>query len=73
MSIAKKLYDRAFSGARDPRSDAYKSGVLSALMYRSGEGPSPKEHMPFVAGTAEFDAWCAGLDEGYNRWRIYAA
>ena len=71
MSTAPKIYNAAFAPetGRDLRSDAYKRGVLDALRYAAGEGPKPTELMPYPLGTTDYDAWFAGLEEGYARWR----
>lgn len=58
---AKELFDAAFSKARTPRSVAYKSGVLAELKFRlHGEGTV----VLYPAGSAEFDAYYAGVEEG---------
>lgn len=72
MSIAQNIYDERFeSGYGDPRSDAYKGGLLAALRFRAGEGPKPTLKIPYELGTAECDAWFAGCQEGYLLWRLY--
>ena len=66
MTIATQLYEKAFHKTRDPRSEAYKAGVLDTLNFK--ESGSELKH-PFAPGTAESDAWFAGNQEGYNIWR----
>lgn len=68
MTIAKQIYDKAFSSARSPRSEAYKAGVLDTLTFKE-TGSSLKS--PFQPGTAESDAWFAGNSEGHCLWREY--
>ena len=68
-NLAQQLFDEAFNTNRDPRSDAYKRGVLDALKFRSGEITNMKQTMPYELGTAECDAWSSGTDEGYGIWR----
>ena len=68
MSTAKQIFDAAFSKPRDPRSEAYKDGVLRTLGMRLREfdlapGDTPKQ---YVLGTAECDAYFAGCDEGHR-------
>jgi hypothetical protein len=65
MSTAKQIFNEAFSKPRDPRSDAYKDGVLRTLQMRLREldGLSTKQ---YVLGTAECDAYFAGTDEGHR-------
>ena len=63
--------DAAFSRPRDPRSPEYKAGVLAALKFRCGE--TPTVILPGYAsgrrGTAEEDAFFAGVGEGHLIWR----
>ena len=61
---AEALFEAAFHPHREPRSDAYKAGVLAALRYRLGEA----EHVecPHQPGTAERDAFFAGVSEGHS-------
>ena len=61
---AQAVFDRAFHPFRDPRSEAYRAGVMSALRYRL---ESACIACPYAAGSAEFDAFHAGLDEGHAR------
>lgn len=72
LDKAEALYKEAFSVPRDPRSDAYKRGVLAALSYRFA-GISTNENCPYKPGTAEYDAFAAGCDEGHRRWREHTA
>lgn len=62
----KALFDAAFAGPRDPRSEAYKAGVLAALRYRIDGAPMASLYPP---GSAESDAWYAGTAEGHSLWR----
>ena len=65
-TTAKALFDAAFAGPRDPRSDAYKAGVLAALRYRID---GDRMINPFPPASAESDAWYAGSQEGHALWR----
>lgn len=67
-SKAEELFGAAFSVPRDPRSQAYKDGVLAALRYRY-EGLSVKAQNPYSIGTAECDAFFSGIDEGNRIFR----
>lgn len=58
---ADRLFTEAFREYRDPRSQAYKDGVLAGI--RSGLGIT-KPKLPFTVGTAEADAWFSGVIEG---------
>lgn len=61
-SRAIAIYDLLFSVPRDPRSTAYKTGVMAALHHRIDGQPI---HAPYAAGSAESDAFHAGLAEGH--------
>jgi hypothetical protein len=63
---AKQLYDKAFHSTRDPRSEAYKAGVLDTLTFK--ESGQELNH-PYDPGTAEADAWFAGNQEAHSLWR----
>lgn len=54
------LMAAAFNRPRDPRSDAYKQGVLDGLTRILNGTVNP---MPYKSGTAESDAYFAGEDE----------
>ena len=56
------LYRMAFSQKRSPRSDAYKAGVLALLQHKLDNADLVNPYRP---GTAESDAWFAGVDEGH--------
>ncbi|GGX76817.1 hypothetical protein GJV26_17005 [Massilia dura] len=60
------LYHAAFSKPRDPRSPEYKAGVRAALAYRIEGKRIPHLYEP---GTAQDDAYHAGLAEGHGIWR----
>jgi hypothetical protein len=64
MSLAVDLYVDAFgSGTRTPRSAAYEKGAMAALT-RIFDGTCT--HAPYSAGTADFDAYIAGRQEGHQ-------
>jgi hypothetical protein len=56
-----KLMEAAFAQARTPRSDAYKAGVKAKLYHKLAQQEIVCQYME---GTAEFDAFQAGIDEG---------
>ena len=62
---AQVLFDEAFAGPRDARSADYKAGVLALLRYRMMEVEAFQKPAA-LAGSAEFDAYYAGVDEGWN-------
>jgi hypothetical protein len=65
LSVA-YLYHEAFSTPRDPRSAEYKAGVRAALAFHI-EGKRIA-HL-YEAGTAQDDAYHAGIAEGHTAWR----
>lgn len=72
MTISKLLHEMAFSYEnRMPNSDAYKAGTMAALTYCDGGKKSPIDNNPHAPGTAEHDAWWAGVREGYQIWDQY--
>ncbi len=60
---AEQLHAQVFGGIRAPRSVPYKIGALQGMAYVLGESESI-ETPPYRPGTAELDAWRAGIDEG---------
>lgn len=62
---AHRLFDAAFNKPRDPRSPAYKEGVLATLRYYCNNIPVT---CPYPEATAEADAFFAGRDEGNKIW-----
>lgn len=68
LQLVDELMKVAFDRPRDPRSDAYKLGVRSLLNSRVTKTPLAR---PYAAGTVEFDAFFAGVDEGHTVWRQY--
>lgn len=65
--IIDRIMQDAFSNrTRTPRSTAYKDGCRAALSYRF-EGR--RIEFPYRIGTAEADAFFAGIDEGHQRFR----
>lgn len=68
--LAHEIFDAAFDKPREPRSAAYKSGVLYALL-RSAGVYKKAQVSPYAPGTAEADAFWAGADEGRTLWAIH--
>jgi hypothetical protein len=66
---AQELFDEAFSGPRDKRSEEYRNGVLSALMFRLGEKMYIRGG--YGLGTVQNDAFSAGCEEGHAIARKY--
>lgn len=59
---AQQVFNDAFSLSRAPRSDAYKQGVLACLRVRLDGAVHVA--CPYKEGTAESDAYFAGIAEG---------
>lgn len=59
---AQELFNAAFAGNRSPRSPEYKAGVLSHLRFALKETGI---HNPYAEGTAQSDAWYAGVQESW--------
>ena len=61
VQYAMRLADEAFAPTREPRSVEYQMGVRQALLHRIAGKPFTCAYLP---GTARFDAFHAGVDEG---------
>ncbi len=61
---AQAVFAEAFGPGRSPRSDAYRAGVIGQLRYRMEE--TATNDCPYKAGTAESDAFWAGVTEAWN-------
>lgn len=72
LAKAEELYKKAFEGPREPRSDAYKLGVMAVLIYRVA-GININKNCPYKIGTAEHDAFLYGGDEGNSIWKAQQA
>ena len=68
LSVAEELYAKSFNAEMEPRSHECRVGVIAALIHRSA-GIEVSENCPYKAGTVEYDAFRAGLAEGYRIWR----
>ncbi|CDG84141.1 hypothetical protein [Janthinobacterium agaricidamnosum] len=66
LLIVDQLLDAAFNVPRDPRSTPYKAGARAALVFRIEGVAIPTA---YTAGTAEADAFSAGIEEGHAIWR----
>jgi hypothetical protein len=70
LNLAESLFKAAFNTPRDLRSTEYKAGVRAVLDFRIDGGRMPR---PYPVGTAQADAFYAGVDEGHRIWREYEA
>ncbi|SHL11189.1 hypothetical protein SAMN05216428_101110 [Nitrosospira sp. Nsp11] len=66
MKTVDQLMAEAFSPPRGARSQAYKAGVRAALEWWINK---KRIVVPYLIGTAEFDAFFAGRTEGYAIWQ----
>jgi len=66
MKSADEIFREAFDRPRNARSPEYQRGVMAALKFRLEQ---VKIAHPFPEGTAAFDAYYAGVDEGHRLWR----
>lgn len=57
-----ELMKQAFERPRDPRSDEYKAGCRALLDFRLNHVAI---QWPYARGTAQSDAFFAGMDEGH--------
>jgi len=64
--VVDQLVRAAFDRPRDRRSDAYKQGVRALLIARVSLATLICNYQP---GSAEFDAFHAGVDEGRAIWQ----
>jgi hypothetical protein len=60
--MAQRVFDKAFAPGRTDRSQAYKAGVLQCLRVRLD--CEPYKDCPYPIGTADADAYFAGLEAG---------
>ena len=64
MKTAKDIYDAIIKGT--PRSAEWKAGAAAGLKRR--ESPEVRQYSPYQSGTAQDDAWAAGLQYGLQAW-----
>lgn len=69
--LVDQLYDAAFNRPRDPRSLPYKQGVRAVFLYRTQLNNSVGALHVYPVGSAESDAFFAGVNEGHRRWNEY--
>lgn len=58
------LFTEAWAKPRTARSNEYKAGMYDLLCYQLGTAHVC--HNPYQPGTAAFDAFWAGVDEGWQ-------
>jgi len=69
VKTADEIFREAFDVPRNARSPEYQRGVMAALKFRLEQAEIPN---PFPEGTAAFDAYHAGIEEGHRLWRAEA-
>lgn len=67
-NLVEKLFRDAFDRPRDPRSAEYKAGARAVLTYRV---KGVRVRCPYQVGTAQSDAYYAGVNEGHHIWRAH--
>ena len=70
VRLVDEIVRLAFGAPRMPRSEAYQAGVRDQLRARA---LGRQMLCPYPQGTAEADAWFAGMDEGNALWRAELA
>ena len=65
MKTVDELMNEAFHAGRVARSQEYKAGVRALLELRINDAAIVHVHR---IGTAAFDAFCSGMDEGNAIW-----
>lgn len=67
MSRAEAIVDADLAHG-DKRSAVYRQGAIDVLLFKL-EGR--RIHVPYQAGTVEFDAYFSGNDRGWQIWRRF--
>ena len=65
----KGIVSDAFPPGRTARSLEYRSGMTQMLLYFFC---GKKVNCPYQEGSAEYDAFFAGCDDGRHHWRLMA-
>jgi hypothetical protein len=68
LAIVDDLMAKAFAPGREPRSGSYKAGVRALLQSQGMFGQVVAN--PFPRGSAEADAFWAGVEEGKAIWEL---
>jgi hypothetical protein len=71
MIKASEIFEAAFARPRSPRSVEYKRGVIDVLNYRFGGAKDLSGKYLYELGTAQSDAYLAGVEEGHLLARPY--
>ena len=64
MTTPEQIYRATIAGC--PRSQEWKLGAMAGL--KKGQEPNVAQRSPFPSGTAQDDAWAAGLQYGRQEW-----
>lgn len=70
LDKTEKLFQRVLGQQKSNMSDAFKRGFMAALAYRA-TGIKVSLNCPYAIGTANFDEFLAGADEGHKSWRAH--
>lgn len=68
LDKTEKLFQKALGQQKGHMSDAFKRGLMAALAYRA-TGIKVNLNCPYALGTANFEEFIAGADEGHKSWR----
>ena len=66
LRTAQQVYEREFAHCQ--RSPEWKAGALAGLQRR--ESPQVRKFSPYKSGTAQDDAWAAGVQYGLILWKF---
>jgi hypothetical protein len=67
LDITEKMFQKALDQQKSHLSDAFKRGLIAALAYRT-TGIKVSLNCPYALGTADFEEFLAGADEGHKSW-----
>ena len=65
LQTPEQIYQASIQGCA--RSTEWKVGVLAGL--NKGKAPHVRQISPYTSGTAQDDAWAAGLQYGLQLWK----
>jgi len=68
--ITEKIFKHALNQQMTPMSDAFERGLMAALAFRS-TGIKVNLNCPYTSGTADFEEFWAGANEGHKSWQAH--
>ncbi len=66
--ITEKIFKQTLNQQNNPQSDAFKRGLMAALAFRA-TGIKVNLNCPYTSGTADFEEFWAGANEGHKSWQ----